>query len=279
MMKKVCVVIPVHLPEPSIEEELSFKQCISILSKHDIFLIAPHGLDVSVYTGIYSDLKVKYVNRNWLANVKAYNKMKIDIAFYKIFSSYQFMLTFELDSFVFRDELLDWCEQGHDFIGAPWFSGFHKSEQDSEITGVGNSGFSLRNIQSCLDVLRNIESLVALTRVLEFTALRYSLRWLVALRKPFPFLRLTKLQMMRAYLRHECVHEDIFWSFYVPVVFKDFRIAPVGDALKFSFDASPRQCFILNDRNLPFGCHAWTKFDLDFWEPFIYHGNVTNTIS
>jgi hypothetical protein len=37
------------------------------------------------------------------------------------------------------------------------------------------------------------------------------------------------------------------------------------DALEFAFERYPRKCFKLNNHNLPFGVHAWEKYDKSFW--------------
>ena len=39
--------------------------------------------------------------------------------------------------------------------------------------------------------------------------------------------------------------------------------------LRFAFDETPREAFELNDRQLPFGAHAWYKHDRAFWEPYL----------
>lgn len=61
------------------------------------------------------------------------------------------------------------------------------------------------------------------------------------------------------------VHEDIFWSSQES---EHFHVAPIEIALQFSFERYVRQCYSLNHNQLPFGCHAWEKYDYDFWKPF-----------
>jgi hypothetical protein len=63
--------------------------------------------------------------------------------------------------------------------------------------------------------------------------------------------------------------EDIFFSHAVPLKFKDFRIATIEDAIKFSFEVKPDYLFELNNRKLPMGCHAWWRYNLAFWKPYI----------
>lgn len=57
-------------------------------------------------------------------------------------------------------------------------------------------------------------------------------------------------------------NEDVFFSSSDS---NSFRVATREDALKFSFAMEVRRCYQLNHYKLPFGCHAWFKYDLDFW--------------
>jgi hypothetical protein len=54
-------------------------------------------------------------------------------------------------------------------------------------------------------------------------------------------------------------------SHYYPA----FKIAPLETALRFAFECVPRYCFEKNNHKLPFGCHAWQKYDREFWEPYL----------
>lgn len=55
-------------------------------------------------------------------------------------------------------------------------------------------------------------------------------------------------------------NEDAFWASHNS---DQFHVAPMDVALKFSFERDVRRCFKLNSNELPFGCHAWEKYDLD----------------
>jgi hypothetical protein len=80
--------------------------------------------------------------------------------------------------------------------------------------------------------------------------------------------RLPRLYWLRADDRFR-KHEDLFWSFGAPSLQPDFRIASVDEALGFAFEVEPRRAYELAGRRLPFGCHAWAKYDRAFWEPHL----------
>ena len=67
-------------------------------------------------------------------------------------------------------------------------------------------------------------------------------------------------------LINNCINEDLFFS-----VLEDqtFHIAPESIALEFSFEMKVKECYEKNKKHLPFGCHAWQRFDLPFWRRWI----------
>jgi hypothetical protein len=97
---------------------------------------------------------------DFFRNTTTYSALLISAGFYAAFASYDFILIHQLDVFVFRDELADWCARGYDYIGAPWFDvdwfgevrdAWPPATRDNV---VGNGGFSLRRCASA-SCLRN----------------------------------------------------------------------------------------------------------------------------
>ena len=64
-------------------------------------------------------------------------------------------------------------------------------------------------------------------------------------------------------------NEDYFWSYLIANTFTDYTVAPNEESLKFSFEVKPSFLFEKNNNNLPFGCHAWEKYEPEFWKKFI----------
>lgn len=77
----------------------------------------------------------------------------LSVNFYRSFKEYEFMLIYQLDSYVFRDELLDWCEKDYDYIGAPVHNFILDNFSQRIDIATLNGGFSLRKINSALRVL------------------------------------------------------------------------------------------------------------------------------
>ena len=44
----------------------------------------------------------------------------------------------------------------------------------------------------------------------------------------------------------------------------------INEAVKFAFELYPSTLFEFNNENLPFGCHAWDKYEYNtFWQKYI----------
>jgi hypothetical protein len=64
-------------------------------------------------------------------------------------------------------------------------------------------------------------------------------------------------------------NEDGYWGLLTGRNFRWFKVAPPEDAIKFSFEVQPQRFYNENFQQLPFGCHAWIKYDFDFWKTHI----------
>ncbi len=59
--------------------------------------------------------------------------------------------------------------------------------------------------------------------------------------------------------------EDIFWEKYARKFDPTFKVATLNDALLFAFEADPAGSYDKTGKKLPFGCHAWARYDRGFW--------------
>ena len=258
------MVIIAHKPDLDPLEQISLRQCFRVLGRYPIRVVCPRGLDTTSYREVVPDIVFDFIDPKWQSSYANFNRLKILPFLYKRYRSYRFMLFYELDAFVFRDELSEWCARGYDYIGAPWVD--NERELCLSRLGVGNGGFSLRRIGAMLRVTR-------------------SLRWIEppigrARRKYWSkseWLKGVASAVTSATFRNNTFapfntwggHEDIFWGDVVPELFPWYRLAPPEDAARFAFELQPRELYEANDGRLPFGCHAWTKYDFEFWKPHI----------
>lgn len=264
---KVVVVIPVHKPALTQNELASLKQCYKILGSHPIRIVAPEGMDMSVYQNAVPECETIFIAPEWLSNIQQYNKLKISKYFYDLFKEYEFLLTYELDAWVFRDELLYWCDKGYDYIGAPWFEGWTQPSSNIFIKG-GNSGFSLRNVQEIRKMIPKIRRFLRYKRVWDRLKLN-NICPLETMRFMESILSIKTNEEFKMIHALGYLNEDMFWSRYTPSIISNFNVADAEVSLKFSFELKPEFLFELNNNHLPFGCHSWEKYGLNFWTNYI----------
>ncbi len=226
------IVIPVYKDRLTTNEARSLTQCLRILGHYPVILVAPERMNLDAYHHIAGKQlpAVRFADA-YFVSVRAYSRLLVSRLFYRRFTDYSYILLYQLDAWVFRDELKYWMDKGYDYIGAPWIIAPPLSSKRSMLNisdrlagKVGNGGFSLRKI-------------------------RTHLRWCPMIR--FIFRLLPK-------------NEDMLWTLFAP-----FRKPTAYEALQFAFELEPAQSFLLNNQQLPFGCHGWEKYQPDFWKQHI----------
>ncbi len=259
--KKVVIIIPTHRPSLSADDKISLAHLKKHLSKYDIFFIIPKSINPKEF--VSSGYKVKKVDDCFFGSIRKYSNLLLTKKFYETFKGYDFMLIYQLDVLVFSDKLKKWVNFGFDYIAAPWFRpviGYLSCKKGSPPSG-GNGGFSLRNIQKSIKILD----------IVNRSATRTSKN--LFLRKFWFLLAVLTGKSHKIWLNAPALeypfYEDGFWSLEAPKYDPSFRVAPFKIALQFAFEKFPRKCFKLNNKKLPFGCHAWKKYDKEFWEPYI----------
>lgn len=268
MICPVCVAIPVFKISLSDDELLSIKQTIKVLRDYDIALVCPHSLDVSIYKRICSSLIEKRFPDFYFKDINGYNRLLLSSLFYQEFQNYRYILICQPDAYVFRDELIKWCDKNYDYIGAPIIGNYTDCEFSTKMR-VGNGGFSLRNVQTILHFFNSRKNVFSPKQASK----RISL-W----KKPQTRIFIWILMLFGWRNKPLTVasnweyNEDDFWS----GLLDDSRFAlkkpnPV-EALDFSFERFPSDLFKLSGNKLPFGCHAWRKYEYDsFWKQYISH--------
>ncbi len=150
---EVAVVVPYYHDRLSETEMISLEQCFRILYRYPIILVMPDTIDRIDYP-INSACRVVKVKKQWMQSIASYNQMMLSIEFYKIFKDFKYILIYQLDAFVFRDDLRKFCDMGYDYIGAPWiFGGKYFRDTNITVRYVGNGGLSLRNVKASILML------------------------------------------------------------------------------------------------------------------------------
>ena len=239
----VAILIPVYRRELTSNEKESLGQCMKVLGNYPVFLVKPDGLSVEQITGEYPALKVCSFPDTYFTGTDSYNRLLISTAFYRPFLPYEYVLIYQLDAYVFKDELPYWCSQGLDYVGAPTI---HKEEFDalpatekeefaqalSSHRLVFNGGLSLRRVAGMMRYLRIYNTF--------YPGWKGNEDMLFSLEA-------TRLKPMKFFI----------------------KLPTWEQALRFSFEKSPAASYELTGHLLPFGCHAWERYDPEFWRNYI----------
>lgn len=274
----VAVVVPVPRFPLTAEEETSVRHLRKYLGAFDRYMIGPRNLPKE-----FSDFKLKRFPDRYFTGVYEYNRLLLTEKFYRAFAAYEYILIYQLDCLVLSGNLEEWCQKGWDFLGAPWLRNPENPEEG--FSAVGNGGLSLRRVRSALAVFRSRQPVEdAEIRGADPGTLRFVYDRLGTRSPVARFIRRTKTWLHRhgyknnvprrtERLAEEHCHEDYFWTQEASRYVKDFRVPAPHEALAFSFEMAPRYCLTANSGRMPFGCHAWTKYDRSFWEPFLVPPN------
>ena len=248
------------------EENISIKHLETYLGGYDRYLIEPQGMNFKL-----DGFNIKEFEREFFGSVEAHRKMLFSEKFYKSFDEYRFVLIYHTDALVFSDQLEFWCDKDYDYIAPPWVP--HK---DAPYAGnplfegkVGNGGFSLRKIDSFLRVINSLRYWKDPVEILlkiyeEYRGVERVRRIIKSFLNFIPQFNCAKKEMQLTRIK-----EDRFWADRAKHYYPKFKIAHLDLALQFGFECVPKYCFERNNYTLPFGCHAWTKYDRHFWEPFL----------
>jgi len=244
-------------------EEISLKHLRHYLGKYDKYIVIPKGLEFDL-----TDFSVKRFDDNYFGSIEAHTRLLFSSEYYEAYSDYKYILMYHLDALVFSDVLEKWCETDFDFIGPPWLK--HKDAPyagNPEYEGkVGNGGFSLRKVSSFLKILNSSKYAI--------NPNEYWKKYQAHKRFRKRILNFPEIMLMKSH-RYNNVRweldqwnksEENFIANRAAHYYPEFKIAPLEVALHFGFECVPRYAYELTGRTLPFGCHAWEKYDRAFWE-------------
>ncbi|MDR0829448.1 MAG: hypothetical protein LBN95_04970 [Prevotellaceae bacterium] len=249
----VKVVIPIYKNKINSDERKSLEQCCKVLSAYSIVFVKPQSLDVENLQKEYPQIEIENFADHYFTTLVNYNRLMLSSEFYSRFSDCKYILIYQLDAYVFRDELKEWCDKNYDYIGAPWllkakYNVFYmqfflkiksliyciKRRPFRKLfikNKIGNGGFSLRKVASHI----------------------------AAIIENQPKINYFSAQCQK----YDVFNEDVFWATQNP----QFIYPNIQEALSFSIDENPEQCFVLNHNKLPFGCHGWSKPKKNtFWQ-------------
>jgi hypothetical protein len=201
-------------------------------------------------------ISVETFDDPFFQDVPGYNRLLKDVQFFERFSDVSHILICQHDAIVLGRDLEAWMDSGFAFLGAPMFAGYDRPTRPLRFLPTLNGGFSLRDIPATLAVARN-------ARVLERGSLARIAQklGLIGLANCV----LGQFTGVRLVVVPAGLNEDVFWTREIPAVFSEFHIPDPEVAARFAFEACPADLFERIGKRLPLGCHAFERYDPEFW--------------
>ena len=145
-MKNCTIIIPIYKPYTLLSEfeSASLNQIVKVMSDWNLTIICPQDMEVNDYMTIHEFNVIRFENKHF-ESVRTYNALCQSPDFYKAFDT-DYILLYQLDAWIFEDNLQYFLDKGYDYIGAPHEDYIHKD------LVVGNGGFSLRKVATFIHV-------------------------------------------------------------------------------------------------------------------------------
>ena len=270
-MKKIAIIIPFHKQTLNDHEEKSLQCLLNKADIENIFLILPEKFKENFN---YQNIKKIYFDDKYFKSQKTYNRLLLSIDFFLRFDSYNYILIYQLDSFLIKgvNELKNFY--GEDYIGSP-----HFNVKKRRFNGVLNGGFSMRAVGASIKVLKSEKTNITLDALI--SALRYFAGFnrlksficfifkIITIYISDRIFKKTNVTIGNVIINEFPNHynEDIFWSLFSKLFVPNFKVANHQVAMKFGFDKDPELLLSENGNQLPLGCHNWwSKVNIDFWK-------------
>ena len=248
------VVVPWH-PHPASEEErLSLRSIHRFTAGTELVVATP---DASSIPPHLTPSRVEVFPAAYFETFLANNRLMTSEVFYARFEGYDQMLFVHADTLLLKpvapllETLYPWS-----YVGAPWIG--RRPDGSLFLEAVGNGGFSIRRVPDFLDALRGSSR----PSMPKYTTKRKGLAlWLFLL--VCDGLGISRERVSHFMNRHEIL-EDVYWSKVAQSLSRRFTVAPIDQARAFSYEAHPAYVHEQNGGTLPYGVHAWWRFDAAF---------------
>jgi hypothetical protein len=236
----VAILVPIYKPKLSTEDLLGLCRSLRALKNRPVTFIHPKNLDLTFYRSLSDNVIFQEYDEAWFSSIANYNRLLLSPEFYKSYQSFEFVLILQTDAVVLRDDLQQWLEAAFDYVGAPWPNGYELFINLDRYSGsngkvvkahIGNGGLSLRRVRACLDLMAE-----------------------------FP--------QALDYFQKSGSSEDLFFAF-MGQLSQTFVLPSETRASLFSLELQPSKYFAMNGNIAPFGGHAWSKYESQFWAPLL----------
>lgn len=229
-------------------QQFSLEVCCTLLKEYPIYLFFPDQCDLGNFQPWANQIEVVRIKPQFFRSIHHYNQFKLSPNWLEQVKPAKYALTYELDALVFTSDLCAWAAKGYSYIGAPWYLPEHNRAQ---YMGIGNSGLSLRHVNTHLEIARNLSHWHHMVSRFGFKGLKLYLSYRY-------FLGLYPTASRKTPLNEDrflCDELHPLWGISHP---------SIETAMQFSIETFAPG-FDYGIHQWPFGCHAWEKYNRPYW--------------
>lgn len=230
--KDVVIAIPIYKSLFDEIEKISLMQVFKVLREYDIAFVMPENLEIKDQCINGCEYNVERFEDRYFDTTESYSELCLSPDFYERFRAYKYLLIYQLDAFVFVDRLLDFCNKGYDYWGAPAPKEFWPSSK----THIGNGGLSLRKLETMCELVNRKDEIIGLINRISSDAIRESV----------------------------LSFEDKFITFGLENL-DGYKMPSVEEAFEFSIEYNINGIYKDIEKHLPFGTHRWNKYNFSIW--------------
>ena len=255
-MKKIAVVIPTYKEKVNYLESFSLKTLNQHLGDYPTIVFKPKSQ--KKIPSLIADRKIISFDDQYFESVQGYSQLLLTSHFYEQFLDYEYILIYQFDCLVLSDQLTEWVKKDYDYIGAPWLFSLTAfvTHPQGKMSLSANGGFCLRKVKIHYQVLKKLEEKypqrgngkeIFWQQLKKLNTRKY---WLTVQPQDYPF------------------NEDGFFVLEASKVVP-FKLPSIQTAAKFAIEKHPRLLRALNGNQIPFGVHAWYRYQPKYWLPYL----------
>lgn len=148
--RKDCVVVIPLYKEKATDfkpyERMSLQRVVDVLGdKYELVVMIPERIpDASLYSKMCGGYEFSFLRMQdcWFTSIYTYSNLCEKKWFYDIFKEYEYMMIYQTDAWICRDDIGKFINLGYDYYGSP-----HNITPTTPYS-VGNGGFSLRKVET-----------------------------------------------------------------------------------------------------------------------------------
>lgn len=152
---RIAICIPIYKEIPDVYELISIDRLVKVTQyKYDIYFVRPNAeFNMKAYYDVMPGWQHHVFELpfdvSYFANTTTYSNLCKSYEFYAAFANYDYMLIYQTDCYLVKDELEEWANKEYDYVGAPIIG---SGSGWKHVPFVGNGGFSLRKVSKFLEL-------------------------------------------------------------------------------------------------------------------------------